>query len=905
SGNFVEDSVGQDGVYRAFAVVNPGDTQLKVTMAWDDAPGTPNVSSALVNDLDLVVFDPSGNQRFPWVLGGLFSPSTPATQTQKNSVDNIEQVLVNSPPVGLYRIEVRGYSVPQGPQPFSLCASPSLVSCSRIGYAALDNTKYKCNSTATLTVIDCDLNANSGSVETVNVAVSSTSEPGGEIVTLTETGPNTAKFTGTIPLSTSNSVGVLQVANGDTVTLTYVDADNGQGGTNIPVTSTATIDCVVPSISDVRIADVQSRSATVTFVTNEKTNGVIRYGASCGSLTNSAGEIGSKTSHSITVSGLNPQTTYFFAVDASDPGGNLTTADNGGTCFSFTTSAIPAFFTENFTEGVGDTNDLANKSILFTPQGVSGGYVVCATSIAALPTDPTGGTNITAWAPLPNTTGPFDDGTAFLSVSGGNTVKLFGKSYSSMFVSTNGNLTFNTADADYDKTLAKHFAQPRISPLWDDMTLVAQGTCSWKQLSDRFVVTWSNVPEYSTTGTGPGNTFQVEMYFDGRVTMSYLSLSALAGSICGLSPGNGLSPDFAEMDLSAQASCGPAFPPYAFGDSVTTNVNTLKNIGLTAFDYNASPITRVITALPFHGKLFDPVANATIGSVPYTLAGGGSTVRYTPFAGFVGADYVQFKANDGGSPPTGGDSNIATIAITVKLASATAYSFPMDSNPGWTLGTSWAFGVPVGACGDPTAGFTGSNVIGYQITGTGCYTSSITPIRYLTTTAINCTGLSGVNLRFRRWLNIETAPNDHANIQVSSNGTTWTQVFDHVGGDLTESSWSLQTYDISAVADGQPTVFIRWGMGPTNTTVTRGGWNIDDVEILSNTATPCDSALHGDMNFNGSVNGADIQGFVRVLTNPGSATAQEICAADCFTDGVLDLQDATEFVNQLLNIIVP
>lgn len=903
SGNFLETSVSQDGVYSAFVVVNPGETVLKVTLAWDDPPGTPNVNPALVNDLDLVVFDPSNNQRYPWTLGGLANPAAAAIKTQKNSVDNIEQVHVASPPAGLYRIEVRGYSVPQGPQPFSICASPNLVSCSQIGYASLDKSQYSCSSTATLSVIDCDLNTNNGVAETVNVTISSTSEPGGESVTLTETGPATAKFTGNISLSTVNSPGVLQVAGGNTVTLSYTDANDGQGNLNTLRTALATVDCVAPGISDVRISDVGSRTATVTFVTSENTKGTARYGASCGSLTGSASEVVFRTSHTVVMTGLSPLTTYSLAVDAADPGGNLVTADNGGACYSFTTLAIPTLFTEEFPEGSGvDQFDLDNTSILFTPQPGSSRYAVCTSAIGALPTDPTGGAAVSGWAIFPGSTGPLDDGTAYLSVSGGQTVKLHGRAYDYMHVSTNGNIHFTTPDGDYDKTLTKHFAQPRICALFDDLNLTSQGTCTWKQLADRFVVTWENVPEWTSGGTGPGNTFQIEMFFDGRIRISYLAIPNLDG-IVGLSPGGGLSPDYAESNLSSLADCGPEFPPYAYGDSLATVINTMRNIPLTAYDYDGDTLTHVITALPFHGKLRDPVAAATITSVPYTLAGGGSTVRYTPNAGYLGADYIEFKANDGGVPTTGGDSNVAAITINMTLPTGAIYSFPMNTNPGWTLGTGWAFGTPVGTCGDPTSGFTGSSVYGYVISGGGCYTNSITPIRYLTTTAINCSGLSGVQLRFRRWLNIE--PSDRANIQVSRNGTTWTDAWNYITATLTETSWSLQTHDISSVADGQSTVFIRWGMGPTNTATTMGGWNLDDVEILASVPSPCGSVFRGDVDFNGTINGVDIHHFVRVLTDPGSATTTEVCAADCFTDSQLDLQDVDELVTLLLNPTVP
>jgi hypothetical protein len=38
---------------------HPVTLSLKVTLAWDDVPGTPNVDPALVNDLDLHVYAPT------------------------------------------------------------------------------------------------------------------------------------------------------------------------------------------------------------------------------------------------------------------------------------------------------------------------------------------------------------------------------------------------------------------------------------------------------------------------------------------------------------------------------------------------------------------------------------------------------------------------------------------------------------------------------------------------------------------------------------------------------------------------------------------------------------------------------------------------------------------------------
>jgi hypothetical protein len=536
TGNFLENQVSQGATYSVLVVVNPGDPQLKVTLSWDDYPATPNASVVLVNDLDLRVFNPSSQQQFPWTLDKL-NPSAAAVRTQANHVDNIEQVFVQNPAAGVWRVEVFGFNVPQGPQPFSLCASPMLVNCSTAGTISLDAPKYACSSTAGVQVIDCDLNTNDNVVETISVNVASSSEPTGESVLLTETGAATAAFVGSINLSTSNSAGVLLVANGNTVTATYVDADNGQGGQNVTVTDTALVDCVAPTISAVATTNIGPFSATVTFNTNEAASGTVRYGLSCASLTNSAGEVGFPTSHSIALTGLLETTVYYYVVDAEDEAGNVATNNNGGACFTFTTTDVPNYFTELYETD----NDLDNTSLTFTPNGSIDFYAGCADAIASLPVNPSGGTPLTLT----------DDSFATITLSGGATVSLYGVSYSTFYVGSNGYVTFNSGDSTYIESLASHFNRPRITALFDDLNPGVGGTVSWKQLADRAVVTWQNVPEFSTANS---NTLQIEMHFGGTIRVSYLAVAATDG-LAGLSRGTGVPADYFETDLSALGSC--------------------------------------------------------------------------------------------------------------------------------------------------------------------------------------------------------------------------------------------------------------------------------------------------------------------------------------------------------------
>lgn len=845
SGNFFENTVSQGGTYTATVVVQPGDTQLKVTIAWDDPAGTPNVNPTLVNDLDLRVSGPGGTY-FPWTLNPA-APSANAVQTTRNFRDNNEQVLINNPMPGAYLVEVIGFNVPQGPQPFSLCASPFLVNCSDQGIASLDSNVYNCNDTAALRVVDCGLNTSDSIVDTVTVNIKSSTDPVGLNVLLTEVAPEAATFAGTVPVNSSGGVGVLQVAHGDTITLTYNDADTGGGSPGV-ATATASVDCQGPVISNVMAppASISPISAVVTFDTNEGASGLVRYGLACGALTNSA-SAGGGTSHSAALNGLTDNTTYFYSVEATDPSGNFTLDDNGGMCYTFTTPETPDYFTELF--DTAGTNDIDNVSILFTPVGTFEGYVACSTPIIALPTDPGAGTTVTL---------PDDSPSTLLTLTGGQTVKLYGVSYGSVWLNPNGNLTFGASSSTTGESLSTHFSVPRLSALFDDLGPHQGGTVTWQQTSDRLVISYVNVREYNTTATV---TFQYELFFDGRIVFSYLDVGITDGLI-GLSRGTGLPVPFFESNFSGYGGCGPR-PPSASGASAATPVGTLIPIVLAGTDDGLPEppsLTYIVVSLPAHGKLYD-AGSGEITSVPYTLVGGGNIVNYDPFCTFLGNDSFTYKLNDGGVAPDGGDSNIASATISVG-GPTVIHSFPLDTNPGWSVQGAWAFGPPTGGGGsagggsgasDPTSGFTGANVLGYNLAGN--YINNM-PVYNLTSTAIDCSGFNGIEIRFRRWLGVESSTYDHASFQVSSDNTNWTTIWDHSGASLNPTTgWTLQTYDISAVADNQATLYLRWTMGTTDGSVIYCGWNIDDIEILADVPPPpCPNDYNGDC----EVNFADI-----------------------------------------------
>jgi hypothetical protein len=212
------------------------------------------------------------------------------------------------------------------------------------------------------------------------------------------------------------------------------------------------------------------------------------------------------------------------------------------------------YFTELF-NGTSKTNDLSFRSLTFTPNGSSSFYAACSDPATNFPTDPTGGTTVTLG----------DDANVQVTLSGTNKVGLYGQKASAFYIGSNGYLTWNGPDTQWTESLVNHFSMPRVSALFDDLAPNTGGTVSWKQLSDRVAVTYSAVPEYSApTST---NSFQIELFFDGRVRITYLRIKALDG-LAGLSAGAGVPADYAEGDLSSSyGSCAVAPASFLTGTS--------------------------------------------------------------------------------------------------------------------------------------------------------------------------------------------------------------------------------------------------------------------------------------------------------------------------------------------------
>ncbi len=185
-------------------------------------------------------------------------------------------------------------------------------------------------------------------------------------------------------------------------------------------------------------------------------------------------------------------------------------------------------------------NDLDNTSILFKPDGMGYYRTVCRQTATEFPENPDGSVPVSL----------DDDDYAMVDLNG-VTVSLYGEEYDRFYIGSNGYISFISGDTSYFETLEQHFLLPRISALFVDLSPSEGGEVSYKILPNKVVVTFENVSEFNTSNS---NSFQVEMWFDGKIRMTWLNIDCRTGLV-GLSEGIGLYEFFANSDFSEYDLC--------------------------------------------------------------------------------------------------------------------------------------------------------------------------------------------------------------------------------------------------------------------------------------------------------------------------------------------------------------
>ena len=108
-------------------------------------------------------------------------------------------------------------------------------------------------------------------------------------------------------------------------------------------------------------------------------------------------------------------------------------------------------------------------------------------------------------------TGNQDDGYINVNISsvfGATGININGTSYSSIYISTNGLITFQSGVTAYTPAALTSLGQPSLAPFWTDADISKGGDIYWDldPATGKVTITWLNVAPYSGSGT---NSFQV------------------------------------------------------------------------------------------------------------------------------------------------------------------------------------------------------------------------------------------------------------------------------------------------------------------------------------------------------------------------------------------------------------
>ncbi len=81
-------------------------------------------------------------------------------------------------------------------------------------------------------------------------------------------------------------------------------------------------DTIPPVITDISVINLANNSAKVTWITDEFADSVLKYGVNSTAYTETCIDVLFVKDHKITLTGLSPDTTYYFVVNCTDQSGN-------------------------------------------------------------------------------------------------------------------------------------------------------------------------------------------------------------------------------------------------------------------------------------------------------------------------------------------------------------------------------------------------------------------------------------------------------------------------------------------------------------------------------------------------------------------------------------------------------
>jgi V8-like Glu-specific endopeptidase len=225
----------------------------------------------------------------------------------------------------------------------------------------------------------------------------------------------------------------------------------------------------------------------------------------------------------------------------------------------------PAVFYETFSGG----NDLSNRSFLLTRNG--SGWVVTNCASNCFETNFSGALNS-------------GDDQLFSNVALGFNFPLpGGGNATSVAFDSNGWVGLvpgQFTGSDFSESVTEFLSEGmRVAAFWDDLNPASAGDVYFDTFPGRAVITWAGIPEFGTTNS---NTFQVQIFSNGNVRLSYQSMAAGDGLV-GYSPGGGVSdPGAIDITSAVPFSTGSGGSPLQFNASDAPRLGSTINLGLSS-----------------------------------------------------------------------------------------------------------------------------------------------------------------------------------------------------------------------------------------------------------------------------------------------------------------------------------
>jgi len=208
--------------------------------------------------------------------------------------------------------------------------------------------------------------------------------------------------------------------------------------------------------------------------------------------------------------GLTGCTTELNCQDGQDNDGDTVPDCNDSDCASNLFCQPVTGFYESFSST--QTFDLVGHTITYTPDG-SGGYTWSVTTGATYPVTPGSG-SVTQSLAL----GDSDAEEWLLTQMAG--VPFFGTTFPSVFVGSNGFVTFESGDSYSDGSTSAFFDYPRIAGVDDDLDPDGgnDGTIVVDESPSSLAITFTDVPVWAT---GDLIRFQIVIYDTGQIVIAY------------------------------------------------------------------------------------------------------------------------------------------------------------------------------------------------------------------------------------------------------------------------------------------------------------------------------------------------------------------------------------------------